>query len=58
MIENKNREELIREAQRAFQEGYAEDMDNWSALSEEQESWCGRGIALGGKVAKLERPEV
>ena len=41
MIENKNREEVIREAERAFLEGYAVDMDNWNALRDEQESWCG-----------------
>jgi hypothetical protein len=58
MTENKNREEFVREVQRAFMEGYAVDMDNWSALRDEQESWCGRESAIGGEVAKLERPKI
>jgi hypothetical protein len=57
MIENKDREEVIWEAQRAFLEGYAEDMDDWSALREEQERWSGEKNALAGDGATLERPE-
>ena len=57
MIENKKRQELIREAERAFWESYAEDMDTWSALREEQEKWCGPEGGLRGEAAKLERLE-
>ena len=49
MTDNKNREELMREAQRAFLEGYAEDMDKWSALREEQEGWRGDLRAADGQ---------
>lgn len=39
MINNKYAWELIRKQERASAEGYAEDMDNWSALWEEEDTW-------------------
>ena len=49
MVKNKNRVELVREAQMAFMKGYAEDMDKWSSMREEQEEWyrespCPKGV--------------
>ena len=41
MTKNKNERELMREARRAFAKAYAEDMDNWSALRQEQENRFG-----------------
>lgn len=58
MIENKNRERLIREAQRAFMESYAVDMDSWSALREEQETWCSDENASAGGGERPERREL
>jgi hypothetical protein len=46
MINNKYGWDLLRKVLRAFAEGYAEDMDNWSALREEQETWRGESAAL------------
>ena len=39
MINNKYGWELLHQQERAFAEAYAEDMDNWSALREEEDSW-------------------